>query len=264
MSGTAQSLSHDAAVPDHLLRHDFQVTDLAIDLAQETASILNYGVRNISSTEVSHEENGPQQMLLPSLKEAARDSENGYPNPSAAAASSSSCSDKHQHQHPFSKSVAVMASNFMKLLPIQVPSFSTTRTPSISERTASASSEAPSAVAAAAKAKTKTGLPSEDPPVSQQIDRSDSNGSAPSSSSAGYPASPALHSSCSLGSLVGLAAGLASPASMSLLAGINYSYGAMLANCDGNYHWLDRPPLGNLRPLSSIYRRRMGGWHSLA
>lgn len=252
-------------MPDHLLRHDFQVTDLAIDLAQETASILNYGVRNISSTEVSHEENGPQQMLLPSLKETARDSENGYPNLSAASASSSdkqrsSCSDKHQH-HPFSKSVAVMASNLMKLLPIQVPSFSTTTTPSLSQRTtsASASSEAPSAVAAAAKAKTKAGLPSEDPPVSQQIDRSDSSGSAPPPSSAGYPASPALHSSCSLGSLVGLAAGLASPASMGLLAGINYSYGAMLANCDGNYHWLDRPPLGKVSP-SIIHLPTTNGW----
>jgi len=202
-------------------------------------------------------------MLLPSLKEAARDSENGYPNLSAASASSSdkqrpSCSDNHLH-HPFSKSVAAMASNFMKLLPMQVPSFSTARTPSISERTtsASASSDAPSAVAA--KAKTKTGLPSEDPPVSQQIDRSDSSGSAPPLSSSGYPASPALHSSCSLGNLVGLAAGLASPASMGLLAGINYSYGAMLANCDGNYHWLDRPPLGKASP-SIIHLPTTNGW----
>jgi hypothetical protein len=58
---------------------------------------------------------------------------------------------------------------------------------------------------------------------------------------------------------VGLAAGLASPASMGLLAGINYSYGAMLANCDGNYHWLDRPPLGKASP-SIIHLPTTNGW----
>ena len=282
-------------MPDHLLRHDFQVSDLAIDLAQETAGILNYGIRNISSTEVSNEEQPLLQLFPTSLKETTRDSDHGFPpsssssscpNPSAAASasasSSSSSSDLHQHQQqqrqqsscsekqPLSKSVAVMASElvhqvsdgFLKLLPMQVPSFSRTASSSSSSSAAAAALESPSTAAATASssAKTKGGLASENPPVSQQIDRSISGGGggggAPPPSS-GYPASPPapLHSSCSLGNLVGLAAGLASPASMSLLAAaaaginINYTYGAMLANADANYHWLDRPPLGNTTPL---------------
>ena len=189
------------AVADNLLRHDFQVTDLAIDLALETASILNYGVRNISSTEVSNEE-----LHFSSLKEATRDSENGFApsnsSPQASIASNkqrSSSSDKHS----LSKSVTVMASELVhqvsgNFLQLQLHHPFLVRT---------AASKDPCV------AKTKGRLSSE-ASISHQIDQSDS-----------YPAtSPALR------------------------ADINYSYGTILANADGNYHWLDRPPLGNTAP----------------
>ena len=226
--GTASS----HAVPDNLLRHDFQVTDLAIDLALETASILNYGVRSINSTEMSNDD---EQLMFSSLKKTTWDFENIYTNPSTASVASSSdkqqrsiYSDNKEEEEPFSKSVTDIASklvhqvsnSFMKFIPMQVvPSFSTRTAldiPSTTTTTAAAAS-----TATAMKMKTIGGLSCETS-VSQQIDRSDT-----------YLYPPAL------------------------LADINYNYATMLANADGNYHWLDRPPLGNTSLLlfdsSSIY-----------
>jgi hypothetical protein len=238
------------AVSDNLLRHDFQVIDRAMDLALETSSILNYEVRNIRSTEVSNEE-----LHVSSLKEETWDSDYGFA-PSNSIPHASIASNKQRSSYSdnqsLSKSVTVMVELNMLLFLVLLVDLkilmlvSSELVHQVSgnvlhlichrQRSVMATTTTPIQVPFSARtasedpcaAKTKGRLSSE-ASISHQIDRSDN-----------YHATPP-----------------------SLLAGINYSYETMLANADGNYHWLDRPPLGNITPhparliiyhLSVIYR----------
>jgi hypothetical protein len=88
------------AVSDNLLRHDFQVIDLAMDLALETVSILNYGVRNIRSTEVSNE-----KLHVSSLKEETWDSEYGFA-PSNSIPQASIASNKQRSSYSDNQSLS--------------------------------------------------------------------------------------------------------------------------------------------------------------